>query len=192
MNHRNLLLPTLLLGFCVAACAKAGGEAGSDGNKAPAAASTLAAASTPAANANPADDAAPPAAEKKHGSGDEGAGAPPKAKGITQTFTTCMERADTDAIAQADCLTDERGRQDARLNRVYKELTGLLKGKQREQIVEAQRAWIQLQEKDGAFEASVFDQLGQMGNLQSVENEMLRICERANRLETYLELAKMQ
>lgn len=190
MNHRNLLLPTLLLGFCVAACAKAGGEAAADGNKAPAAASALAAASTPAADA--AGDSTASATEKKSSSNNEEPGALPKTKGITQTFTTCMERADTDSIAQADCLTDERGRQDARLNRVYKELIGLLKGPQRDQIVEAQRAWIQLQEKDGAFEASIFDNLGQMGNLQSVENEMLRICERANRLEKYLELAKLQ
>lgn len=195
MNHRNLLLPTLLLGFCVAACAKAGGEPAGDGNKAPAVASATtaaatAAASAPAAGMDSANDSAP-ASEKKPSSSED-LDALPKTKGITQTFTTCMERADTDTIAKADCLTDERGRQDARLNRVYKELIGLLKGKQRDQIVEAQRAWIQLQEKDGAFEASVFDQLGQMGNLQSVENEMLRICERANRLENYVELAKLQ
>lgn len=189
MNHRNLLLPTLFLGFCVAACAKAGGEPAGDGNKAPAIASATTAASAPAAMDSANDSV--PAAEKKPSSSED-LGALPQTKGITQTFTTCMERADTDTIAQADCLTDERDRQDARLNRVYKGLLGLLKGSQREQIVQAQRAWIQLQEKDGAFEASVFDNLGQVGNLQGVENQMLRICERANRLENYTELAKIQ
>jgi uncharacterized protein YecT (DUF1311 family) len=195
MNHRNLLLPTLLLGFCVAACAKAGGEPASDGNKAPAVASATitsatAAASAPAAGMDSANDSAP--ASEKTPSSSEDLDALPKTKGITQTFTTCMERADTDTIAKADCLTDERDRQDARLNRVYKTLIGLLKGSQREQIVQAQRAWIQLQEKDGAFEASIFDNLGQVGNLQGVENQMLRISERANRLENYTELVKIQ
>lgn len=190
MNHRNLLLPTLLLGFCVAACAKAGGEAAADGNKVPATASTLAAASTPAANA--AGDSTASATEKKPSSDDEDPGALPKTKGITQTFTACMERADTDSIAQADCLTDERDRQDKRLNQVYKALLAELKGSQREQMVEAQRAWVQLQQKDGAFEASIFDNLGQLGNLQGVENQMLRLAERANRLENYTELAKSQ
>ncbi|MEH6415473.1 lysozyme inhibitor LprI family protein [Pseudomonas sp. CGJS7] len=112
-------------------------------------------------------------------------------KGLSAEFAACMQRAGSQTIASAECLTAERSRQDARLNKVYKQLIGTLQGERRNQIVEAQRVWVQLQQKDGAFEASVFDELGPLGNLQSVESEALSISERADRLETYLELAKL-
>ncbi|MGO1069332.1 lysozyme inhibitor LprI family protein [Lysobacter sp. CA199] len=112
-------------------------------------------------------------------------------KGLTAEFAACMRRAGTQQIPGAECLTAERRRQDARLNRVYKELIGTLKGERRDQVVDAQRTWVQLQQKDGAFEDSIFEELGSMGNLQSVEYEALSISERADRLEKYLRLAKL-
>lgn len=112
--------------------------------------------------------------------------------GISQTFDECMAQADSDAIGQADCLTDERNRQDQRLNHIYKELISALQGPAREQLIESQRTWVQLQQRDLAFEATLLDPLGQMGNLQAVEQETFHICERANRLENYLELANLE
>ncbi|BAV97059.1 lysozyme inhibitor LprI family protein [Lysobacter enzymogenes] len=116
---------------------------------------------------------------------------PATPKGLSATFAACMDRAGSQQIPRAECLSAERARQDARLNRVYKELIGSLQSPRREQIVEAQRAWLQLQQKDGAFETSVFEPLGTMGDLQSVESEALSISERADRLEKYLELSKL-
>lgn len=101
-----------------------------------------------------------------------------------------MAGTEADIIGQADCLTDERSRQDERLNRVYKELVAALQRPARERLIEAQRAWLQLQQQDLALEASLLGPLGQMGNLQAVEEETFHICERANRLEHYLELAR--
>lgn len=112
-------------------------------------------------------------------------------KELSNIFAECMARAGSQNIAQAECLTAERDRQDARLNRIYKTLVGNLQGDRRDRMVEAQRVWVQLQQKDGAFEASVLDELGSMGNLQSVENEARAIGQRADLLEKYLEMSKL-
>jgi uncharacterized protein YecT (DUF1311 family) len=112
-------------------------------------------------------------------------------KGLSNLLAECMARAGSQNIAQAECLTAERDRQDARLNRIYKALVGNLQGDRRDRMVEAQRVWVQLQQKDGAFEASVLDELGSMGNLQSVENEARAIGQRADLLEKYLEMSRL-
>jgi uncharacterized protein YecT (DUF1311 family) len=112
-------------------------------------------------------------------------------KGLSNLLTECMARAGSQNIAQAECLTAERDRQDARLNRIYKALIANLQGDRRDRMVEAQRMWAQLQQKDGAFEASVLDELGPMGNLQSVDNEARAIGQRADLLEKYLEMSKL-
>ena len=88
------------------------------------------------------------------------------------------------------CLTTERNRQDARLNAVYQSLLASLHGDRRERIVQAQRAWLDLQKKDGAFEVPLFDELGQLGNLQSIESEARALALRADQLTQYLELSK--
>lgn len=112
-------------------------------------------------------------------------------RGLSATFAACMQRAGSQRIPGAACLTAERDRQDARLNKVYRELIGNLQGDRRDRMIEAQRAWVKLQQKDGAFEASILDQLGAMGDLQAVEYEARAICERADRLERYSELGKL-
>jgi uncharacterized protein YecT (DUF1311 family) len=111
-------------------------------------------------------------------------------QGLSKRFAECMARAQGN-IEQADCLTAERDLQDARLNKAYKALIGQLQGDRRDKMVEAQRAWVQLQQKDGIFEASVLDELGPMGSLQQVENETRAIGRRADLLERYLEISKL-
>lgn len=111
--------------------------------------------------------------------------------GLSSTFVSCMRRAGSQTIARADCLMDERDRQDARLNRVYRELVASLQDDRRTRLVEAQRIWVQLQQKDGAFKAAILDDLGLMGNLDSLEIEVQAIAQRADRLESYLELSSL-
>jgi uncharacterized protein YecT (DUF1311 family) len=112
-----------------------------------------------------------------------------RARGLSNTFGECMAGASGN-IAQAQCLTDERDRQDARLNKVYQALIAQLQGASREKMVDAQRAWLQSQQKGGAFEAAVLDALGPMGNLQQVENEARAIAQRADLLEQYVDLTQ--
>ena len=114
--------------------------------------------------------------------------APP---GLSAAFASCMRSAGSQTIASADCLMDERDRQDARLNRVYRELVAGLQGDHRTRLVEAQRTWVQLRQNDGAFTAAILDDLGPMGNLESLEIEAQAIAQRANQLERYRELSRL-
>ena len=111
--------------------------------------------------------------------------------GLSATFALCMQRAGAQTIARADCLSDERDRQTARLDRAYRQLLSDLEGDHRVRLVEAQRTWAQLQHKDGAFEAALFDKLGSIGNLQSVENEARAMAQRADQIERYLQLSRL-
>lgn len=111
-------------------------------------------------------------------------------RGLSEALSTCMARAEG-YLAQADCLTDERERQDARLNRVYRQLIGRLTGERRDAMVAAQRAWVRLQRSDGAVAESILDELGQVGNLQSVEHDARAIRQRADLLERYVEISAL-
>ena len=110
-------------------------------------------------------------------------------QGLSDALTKCMAVA-AGSLAQAECLTDERERQDARLNKVYKQLIGRLQGENRERMVTAQRAWVQLQQSDGDARESILDDIGQIGNLQSVENDARAIRQRADLIERHLKMVK--
>ena len=110
-------------------------------------------------------------------------------QGLSDTLAKCMAVA-AGNLAQAGCLTDERERQDARLNKVYKQLIGHLQGEGRERMVAAQRAWVQLQRSDGDARESILYDIGQIGNLQSVENDARAIRQRADLLERHLKMVK--
>ena len=112
--------------------------------------------------------------------------APP---GITATFDKCIDRAGLDALASGACLSAERYYQDKRLNHVYKKLLGDIDEKARPALIAAERSWIKLQDEDVALEEDLYGG-EQVGNLRISRNEIFRICERANVLERYLELAK--
>lgn len=100
-----------------------------------------------------------------------------------------MARAGPQDVAVIDCLTDEHRRQDARLNAVYTRLIGHLQGERRERVVAAQRAWVGLQEKDAAFEASILDALGSEGGRQEREHRTLAIAQRADLLVSVADVA---
>ncbi|HEY1137642.1 MAG TPA: lysozyme inhibitor LprI family protein [Xanthomonadaceae bacterium] len=110
-------------------------------------------------------------------------------QGLSVTLAQCMAGA-AGTLAQAECLTDERERQDARLNTIYKQLIGRLQGERRDRMVTAQRAWVQLQQSDGDVRESILDGIGQVGNLQSVENDARAICQRADLLQRHLDMGK--
>jgi uncharacterized protein YecT (DUF1311 family) len=111
-------------------------------------------------------------------------------QGLSNALSKCMANAEGN-LAQAECLTDERERQDARLNKTYKQLIGRLQGERRDRMVAAQRAWVQLQQRDGDVRATIFDELGQIANLQSVENDARAIRQRADLLQRYLDIGKL-
>jgi uncharacterized protein YecT (DUF1311 family) len=112
-------------------------------------------------------------------------------KGITTAFYTCVDKANSDTVAIAACLSAEQTRQDNRLNASYKALLGKLTPKAKDALIRAEREWLKFQETNGEFENSIYGN-ETVADLQLTQNEMFRICERANALDTYLIVANMQ
>lgn len=110
-------------------------------------------------------------------------------KGITSTFYACVDQAGSDTIALGACLSAERKTQDARLNRAYRTLLGSLHGNAKDRLVTAERAWLDLQKKNGDFDAALYGDAS-VADLQVTQNEMFRLCERADWLEKYAVVAK--
>lgn len=111
-------------------------------------------------------------------------------KGITSDYFSCLDRA-SGTIESAECMSAEAARQDSRLNSIYKKLVASLDKNHRELLVHAQREWLLLREKDGAFEASLFDN-NQAENLASEERDIFYTCERADRLQEWLDMVAEQ
>lgn len=112
-------------------------------------------------------------------------------KGITATFYSCIDEAGSDSVALAACLSAEQTRQDNRLNVTYKVLFSKLEPKPKDELINAERAWLKFQDTNGEFEASLYgDEI--IDNLQLTQNEIFRLCEHANALDKYLAVAKDQ
>jgi uncharacterized protein YecT (DUF1311 family) len=105
-------------------------------------------------------------------------------KGITTAFYTCVDKADSGTVAIAACLSDEQTRQDNRLNITYKALLGKLTPEAKDALIRSEREWLKFQEANGKFENFLYGN-EIIDNLQLTQNEMFRICERANALGAY-------
>lgn len=109
-------------------------------------------------------------------------------KGINAAFYTCIDKAGSDTGALGNCINAEKARQDARLNTTYKALTAKLSGKAKDNLVAAERSWLDLQKSSSIFEASLYpDETA--ADLQVAQSEVFRLCERANVLDKYLSIA---
>lgn len=114
------------------------------------------------------------------------AATPQPATGVSTAFTACEQRAHG-VIEQAACISQEKTRQDQRLNRLYKQLQARLDAPRKAKLVAAQRAWLSSRDLDGRLEASLYDD-SQPGNLQGSDTDMRRLSARADQLQTYLDL----
>ncbi|WP_266156578.1 lysozyme inhibitor LprI family protein [Dyella silvatica] len=112
-------------------------------------------------------------------------------KGITTTFYACIDKAGSDTVATAACLSAEKKTQDTRLNTTYKALLGKLNGKAKDGLVSAERAWLDFHNKNGDFEVTLYGNEA-VADLQLTQNEIFRLCERANALDKYLTIANDQ
>jgi uncharacterized protein YecT (DUF1311 family) len=111
-------------------------------------------------------------------------------KGYSQKYVSCMKSVGNNAMSADTCMSSELTYQDERLNKVYKELLDNLKPDSKASLIEAERIWVQLRAKDGAFDASLYGS-SQSGNAQQLKNDLQRVTQRADLLEGYLELAKL-
>lgn len=111
--------------------------------------------------------------------------APP---GITTAFYSCLDNAGSDPGALGACINVEKGKQDARLNTSYKTLIAKLGGKQRQNLVSAERDWLAFDKSSSTVEASLYPD-ETIADLQVAQGEIFRLCDRANVLGRYLMLA---
>jgi uncharacterized protein YecT (DUF1311 family) len=65
-------------------------------------------------------------------------------------YTQCMDKASS-TVAMSGCIQAETTLQDARLNRVYKQLMGRLDGGQQKRLREVQRQWMGYRDANCAF-----------------------------------------
>lgn len=111
--------------------------------------------------------------------------------GINASFYTCIDKAGSDTVATSTCLSAEKKAQDSRLNTTYKALLAKLNGKAKDGLVNAERAWLDFHNKSGDFEATLYGD-ETVADLQVTQNEIFRLCERANALSKYLSIANDQ
>jgi uncharacterized protein YecT (DUF1311 family) len=112
-------------------------------------------------------------------------------KGISETFYSCIDKADSDDIEEAACLSAEQSVQDSRLNRTYKALMAGLDAKAKAQLVDSERAWLEFHGKTSRLESTLYGS-ELVANLQVSQNDIFRLCERANALDSYLSLVNDQ
>lgn len=112
-------------------------------------------------------------------------------KGITAPFHACIDKAGSDTVAVGNCLAAEKKTQDARLNTTYKALLAKLTGKAKDELVASERAWLAFHNEASGFEALLYGDEA-AADLQINQNEIFRLCERADAFDKYLTVANDQ
>lgn len=107
--------------------------------------------------------------------------------GITEAFYQCIDKADSNTVASAACLTAEHARQDKRLNVTYKALLDKLKPDEKKELIDAERAWLKFNESNGIFESSIYPN-ETVYNLEQSQNDIFSLCARADALKKYLNI----
>lgn len=70
---------------------------------------------------------------------------------LTQQYQTCMDKSDGATQNMVECIDAEVRRQDARLNKAYKELMTDLTAPRIKRLQDAQRAWLKFRDSNCAF-----------------------------------------
>ncbi|MBP1474498.1 DUF1311 domain-containing protein [Frateuria sp. MAH-13] len=109
-------------------------------------------------------------------------------KGTTDAFYACVDRANFNEIEEAYCTSHERAEQEKRLNKTYQALLHKLDEGQKKRLVQAERAWIELQDATAPFEGALYGR-EIIDNLQVAQNELFAVTRRADQLEEYLAVA---
>jgi len=73
--------------------------------------------------------------------------------GLSNQYSTCMDKSAGITTNMLDCIGTETKRQDSRLNKAYKEVMGQLSPARKKQLLEAQRAWIKYRDANCNFYA---------------------------------------
>lgn len=105
-----------------------------------------------------------------------------RAIGIQPSLGACLKEADETTPGIRDCLHDEHGFQDHRLNQTYKKLMGSLSEAGRKHLREEERRWIAFRDKFCAPDSEAGQGQGQ--ELESDECLVDQTADRATELES--------
>ena len=105
--------------------------------------------------------------------------------GLTKQFSACMDKSGGVTIDMLDCISAETNRQDARLNKAYKEAMPQLSQARKKQLQDAQRAWIKYRDANCNFYADPDG--GTMATVSSNDCFMSATASRAKELEGFKE-----
>jgi len=72
-------------------------------------------------------------------------------KDMSKKYLTCIDKSNGVTSEMLDCISAEHERQDARLNDNYKRLMSKLSPKRKEELLEAQRAWVKFRDANCRF-----------------------------------------
>ena len=96
-------------------------------------------------------------------------------------YTTCLDQSGGITVAMIDCISDELAAQDARLNAAYKKLGAQLSASRKQQLVAAQRLWVQYRDANCRFYADPDG--GTMARVAANECVLRETAERATELD---------
>jgi len=105
--------------------------------------------------------------------------------GLTKQFSICMDKSGGVTSDMLDCIGAETKRQDARLNKAYKDVMASLTPARKKQLQEAQRAWIKYRDANCTFYADPDG--GTMATVSSHDCFMSATASRAKELEGFKE-----
>ncbi|AXK40384.1 lysozyme inhibitor LprI family protein [Crenobacter cavernae] len=99
----------------------------------------------------------------------------------SKAYNACMDRADGVTQGMVECMDGEIGRQDARLNRAYRQVSAALPATRRTLLQTVQRQWMRYRDANCGF---YYDpDGGTMARVQAVDCKLQMTAERAGELE---------
>lgn len=102
---------------------------------------------------------------------------------LTKQYSSCMDKAGGITVNMLDCMGAETKRQDARLNRAYKDVMARLSPERRKELQEVQRVWIKYRDANCRFYADPDG--GSIASVNSNDCFMSATAARAKELEGF-------
>jgi len=104
---------------------------------------------------------------------------------LSKQFSACMDKSGGVTVTMLDCIGSETKRQDARLNKAYKEVMEQLPPARKKQLQEAQRAWLKYRDANCNFYADPDG--GTMATVSANDCFMSATAARAKEIEAFKE-----
>ena len=105
--------------------------------------------------------------------------------GLSKKFSQCMDKSDGVTVEMLGCIAAETKLQDARLNKVYKDVMAELSEPRKKELRDAQRAWVKYRDANCNFYNDPDG--GTMASVRSSDCFMMTTASRVKELENFKE-----